>query len=125
MGNGWPTTAKMNSYILESDDITGPYKLVTYMRDFGEQAYFLNFPSKFISEDGRTAWLCYSANWTSTVRDAREVFGLIPKEDPPGSHYGLVMQEVWLLDEQMLERTGPREHGSDSEGGENGGHGPI
>ncbi len=106
--DGWPTTAKMNSYILESDDITGPYKLVTYMRDFGEQAYFLNFPSKFISEDGRTAWLCYSSNFTSTVPDGSEVFGVNLEEDPPGSHYGLVLQEVWLLDEEMLKRTGPR-----------------
>jgi hypothetical protein len=102
--DGWPTTSKMSSYILESDSITGPYKLVTYMRDFGEQAYFLNFPSKFISEDGRTAWLCYSGNFTS----GSEAFGTNLKEDPPGSHYGLVLQEVWLLDEQMLKRTGPR-----------------
>ena len=33
------------------------------MKDFGEQAYFVNFPSKFISSDGRTLWLCYSANF--------------------------------------------------------------
>jgi hypothetical protein len=26
--DGWPTVAKMNSYILESDNITGPWKLV-------------------------------------------------------------------------------------------------
>jgi hypothetical protein len=28
--------------------------LVTFMRNFGEQGYFANFPSKFISADGRT-----------------------------------------------------------------------
>ena len=38
--------------------------MVSYMKDFGEQAYFLNFPSKFISPDGQTLWLCYSANFS-------------------------------------------------------------
>ena len=106
--DGWPTTAKMDSYILESDRITGPYRLVTYMREFGEQAYFLNFPSKFFSEDGRSAWLCYSSNYTRTFDYGGAEFGVIPEEDPPGSHYGLVLQEVWLLDEQMQKRTSPR-----------------
>ncbi|MHC4098483.1 MAG: hypothetical protein ACYSU3_20790, partial [Planctomycetota bacterium] len=55
--DGWPTVAKMDSYILEADALTGPWRIVTYMKDFGEQAYFLNFPSKFISSDGRTLWL--------------------------------------------------------------------
>jgi hypothetical protein len=41
----------MNSYILEADAITGPWKIITYMKDFGEQSYFLNFPSKFISDN--------------------------------------------------------------------------
>ena len=61
--DGWPTCAKMRSYILEADEITGPWRLVVYMKDFGEQGYFLNFPSKFIGPDGRTLWLCYSANF--------------------------------------------------------------
>ena len=52
-----------NTYILEADQITGPWKLATYMKHFGEQAYFVNIPSKFISVDGRTMWLCYSANF--------------------------------------------------------------
>jgi len=33
------------------------------MKDFGEQGYFLNFPSKFISNNGYTLWLCYSSNF--------------------------------------------------------------
>ena len=51
--DGWPTVAKMTSYILEADAITGPWRMVSYMKDFGEQGYFLNFPSKFISPDGQ------------------------------------------------------------------------
>ena len=75
-----------NTYVLESDELTGPWKLVTYMRKFGQQAYWLNVPSKFISADGRTAWLCYSANWTADM-----------KEDPPESKYALSLHEINLL----------------------------
>ena len=86
--DGWPTDEKMNSYILESDNITGPWKLVTYMKDFGEQGYFLNFPSKFISDDGKAAWLCYSGQFSEGD------LGQVIAANPPGSHYGMVLQEI-------------------------------
>jgi hypothetical protein len=89
--DGWPTVEKMNSYILESGHITGPWKLVTYMKDFGEQGYFLNIPSKFISQDGNRMWICYSGNFATDWRDIKI------EEDPPGSHYGLVLQYIELL----------------------------
>jgi hypothetical protein len=88
--DGWPTVSKMNSYILEADVITGPWRMVAYMKDFGEQAYFLNFPSKFISADGKTLWLCYSANFSSGWN------GLQLKLNPPGGRYGLCLHEVRL-----------------------------
>ena len=90
--DGWPTAGKMSSYILESDNVTGPWKLAVYMKDFGQQGYFLNFPTKFISKNGRKAWLCYSGNYW------------IDEVDPPGSHYGLVLQEVELLNKEMYEK---------------------
>jgi hypothetical protein len=62
------------------------------MKDFGQQGYFLNFPTKFIGENGRKAWLCYSGNFWADY------------EDPPGSHYGLVLQEIELLSKEMYER---------------------
>jgi len=89
--DGWPTCAKMTSYILEADAITGPWRLIVYMKDFGEQAYFLNFPSKFISSDGRTLWLCYSANF------APDWNGIALKFNPPGGCYGLCLHELRLL----------------------------
>jgi hypothetical protein len=85
----------MNSYILESGKITGPWKLVTYMKEFGEQGYFLNFPSKFISKDGFTLWLCYSANFSQGWNNVRF------KSKPAGSRYGLVLQQVKLLNPEM------------------------
>jgi len=88
--DGWPTVAKMTSYILEADDLTGPWKMVTYLKDFGEQGYFLNFPSKFISGDGRNLWLCYSANFSSGWNGVKLDF------NPPGGTYGLSLHEVRL-----------------------------
>jgi len=73
------------------------------MKDFGQQGYFLNFPSKFISENGRKAWLCYSANYFSSYRNE------IIEVDPPGSHYGLVLQEIEFLSKEMYEKpTSPK-----------------
>jgi hypothetical protein len=89
--DGGNTCARMSTYILESNQLTGPWRLVTYMKNFGEQCYFANFPSKFISADGRSAWLCYSANFAPNWN------GESIQSNPPGSHYGLVLQEVKLL----------------------------
>ncbi len=88
--DGGNTTSMYNTYLLESDHITGPWKLITFMEKFGPQAYFVNVPSKFIAADGRTAWLCYAANFASTGWPA----GWRP--DPPGSRYGMCLQEIRL-----------------------------
>jgi len=61
------------------------------MKDFGEQAYFLNIPSKFISKDGKSAWLLYSGNF-ATNWNGEEII-----EYPPGSHYGCVFQKFELV----------------------------
>ena len=86
--DGGNTCSKMNTYILESDHITGPWKIVTYMKDLGEQAYFVNIPSKFISKDGKTAWLLYSGNFATDWNGMKIV------SNPPGSHYGMVFQKI-------------------------------
>jgi len=89
--DGGNTCAKMNTYILESEQLTGKWKLITYLKNFGEQAYFVNFPSKFISNDGKIAWMLYSGNfavgWNGTAINA----------NPPGSHYGMVFQKIEFL----------------------------
>jgi hypothetical protein len=89
--DGWPGVEDMNSYILEAEEITGPYRMVTFMNKFGRQGYFLNFPSKFISADGRTAWLSYSANFHKAY------FGNRTAAAPMGSRYAWTLQEVKLL----------------------------
>ncbi len=89
--DGGNTVSFFNTYILESDAVTGPWKLVTYLRHFGEQAYFVNIPSKFISPDGRTLWLCYAANFSQGWN------GVKFESRPPGSRYGMCLQEVRLI----------------------------
>jgi len=83
---GGPGKTDFDTYIMESTKITGPWKIVTYLNSFGPQAYFVNIPSKFISKDGKTMWLCYSANWCRKKE----------KGNPPGSKYALCLQEIKL-----------------------------
>ena len=89
--DGGNTYSRMNTYLLESDSITGEWKMVSYMMNFGEQAYFVNIPSKFISKDGKTVWLLYSGNYWDSMND--ESIGV----NPPGSHYGMCFQKIELL----------------------------
>ncbi len=89
--DGGNTMSKYNTYILEADEITGPWRLITYMQDFGQQAYFVNIPSRFISDDGKTAWLCYSANFTNNFA------GTDWLPIPRGSRYAMSLHEVKLL----------------------------
>jgi len=89
--DGGNTVSKMNTYILESDKLDGEWKIITYMKDFGEQAYFVNVPSKFISPDGRQLWLLYSANYSLDPNEKEWL------QNPPGSHYGICFQKIELL----------------------------
>ena len=85
--------ARYNTMILEADSMTGPWSMVHYMRDFGPEAYFVNIPSKFISEDGEKAVLWYSANFTDNPWGKEKTRG----ENPKGSNYSLVVQEIQLM----------------------------
>jgi hypothetical protein len=80
-----------DTYILESPTITGPWKLVVFMEHFGEEGYFVNIPSKFIGNDGRTAWLCYAANFSVGMPDPPPL-----ESSPPGSRYGMNLQQIRL-----------------------------
>ncbi len=86
--DGGDTISTFDSYILESESLTGPWRIVVYLEDFGEQAYFLNFPSKFISGDGMTAWLCLSANYTNHHLNTSH------RADPAGAKYAMSLHEV-------------------------------
>jgi len=75
-----------DTMIMESDSLTGDWRLIKYLDHFGPVAYFVNIPSKFISDDGKTMWLSYSANWMD-----KNTIG-----NPEGSHYSLSLHEIIL-----------------------------
>jgi hypothetical protein len=89
--DGGNTVSRYNTYILESDRLTGPWHLVSHMSNFGEQAYFVNIPSKFIGRDGVTMWLLYSGNFS--LDESQKPHPV----NPPGGHYGLTFQKIELL----------------------------
>jgi hypothetical protein len=53
--------------------------------------HFVNFPSKLIGKDGRSAWLCYAANFTNGYLHTNY------RDDPPGGGYGMSLKEIRLL----------------------------
>jgi len=77
-------TGNFDTLLLEADQITGPWRIVTTWASFGTQAYFVNVPSKFISQDGKTMWLLYSANFASGG------------SYPPGSGYNFGLHELTM-----------------------------
>lgn len=90
--DGKNTVSQMDSYFLEADSLTGPWRLITYMKNFGEQSYFLNIPSKFIDpKEGNLMWLCHSANFSNGWN------GVELKIKPRGGRYGLSLHEMKFL----------------------------
>lgn len=85
VSHGDTVSSPFDTYILESERIEGPFKMVSYMEGFGRQAYFVNIPSKFIQPNGTRMWLCYSANWTGYL------------SNPPGASYCLNLSEFDLV----------------------------
>lgn len=67
------------------------WKIVTYMKEFGTQAYFVNIPCKFIGDDGVTMWLLYSGNFSLDQNQKPHPV------NPPGGHYGMTFQKIELL----------------------------
>jgi len=60
--DGWPTVAKMTSYILEADDLTAPAHGGVPER-LGS-SLFPELSKQVHQPDGQTLWLCYSANFS-------------------------------------------------------------
>ena len=84
-------------YIFESNRLEGPWSLVQYLNEFGPQAYFPIFPTKFLGQsndievvsDGSSLWpfyFGYSANW---------IHSLPP--NPPHGGYGFCLLSSKLV----------------------------
>ena len=86
--DGRTYSGEYNTYFLESGALTGPWRMVTYWHAFGEQAYFVHIPSKFVGttvKDGAlTAWIVYSANFCGN------------RADPPDSKYAMCLRQILI-----------------------------
>jgi hypothetical protein len=69
------TVGAFDTYLLESDSLTGPWALVAWLGQFGAEAYFVNVPTKFLGgvAPGQAAAL-------SAVVDARELAARLAAE---------------------------------------------
>lgn len=99
-GMSYESDAPHDTMILEADAVAGPWKLVEYLPAFGPNAYFVNLPTKFSSQDGRTGWLCYSSCWNSKWE--------FRPGNPPGSHYSMSLHEIRLLPHSTAPASEPR-----------------
>eukprot|EP00941_MAST-03F_sp_MAST-3F-sp1_P001459 g1459.t1 len=63
------TLGPYDTYILEADTLHGPFSLISYLPKFGQQAYFVNFPSKFMNKD--EAVMTFSANFACKTNSCR------------------------------------------------------
>lgn len=88
-GMSYQEDAQHDTMILEANAVEGPWKLVEYLPAFGPNAYFVNLPTKFVSKDGLTGWLCYSSCWNNKWE--------FRPGNPPGSHYSMSLHEIRLL----------------------------
>ena len=84
-----PTDCAFDTYLLEADAVTGPFRLVSYMPRLGPQMYFQHISSAFWSADGLTGALFSSGNWDGNC--------VTQGSNPPGERYGMVTTEFSLI----------------------------
>lgn len=76
---------RFDTIIFESDELDGEYRVIQYLEKFAQVSYFMNIPSKFISADGKSMWLCYSSNYQGQ------------KANIAGSSYSMCLREIRLV----------------------------
>jgi hypothetical protein len=93
--SGWADgdAGSYDTWVVESDTITGPWRSVAYLKGMTGQAYFVCMPSKFLHQDSTKVTLFYSANWRP---DRRGIPSWADPSGPPG-RYGLCVAEFELI----------------------------
>jgi hypothetical protein len=80
-----------DTHILLGEHVWGPWEPLVELKAFGSQGYFVNIPSKFLSADGTTGWLWWSANWFNNISPTADIV-----ERPLGSRYALCVRQFCL-----------------------------
>jgi alpha-L-arabinofuranosidase len=99
----------LDTWVAEADTLTGPYRLVQYLKAFGNQAYNPNSPAKFWG-DSSTGWLWYSAMWehlpgTTPLPPYCNVSTRGGVFQSRGTCYGSVSAEVQLVPKRKARKT--------------------
>lgn len=84
-----PTDCEFDTYVLESQAMTGPFSMVSFMHALGPQMYFQHASSSGWSEDGLQGVLFSSGNWDGAC--------IKQGSNPPGERYGLVTTQFGLV----------------------------
>eukprot|EP00040_Diaphanoeca_grandis_P019493 m.102940 g.102940 ORF g.102940 m.102940 type:complete len:427 (-) comp27452_c0_seq1:54-1334(-) len=80
------TVGPYDTYFLETPSLTdGPFSLISYLPQFGQQAYFVSLPQKWLTADGGV--LSFSANFA--CKSAQNCSSNIP-----GAAYGAVLMPI-------------------------------
>ena len=82
-----------DTWVIESNDLTGPWFNIAYLKGMGVQPYFVCAPSKFLGPGSKVV-LFYSANWRA---DRPGVTSWKDPNGPPG-RYSLCVAEFELLE---------------------------
>ena len=78
-----------DTYMLESDAVEGPFRLVSYMQSLGPQMYFQHASSAFWASDGASGFMFSSGNWDGSC--------VTQGSNPPGERYGLVTTQFGVV----------------------------
>jgi len=58
------TVGPYDTYLMEAPSLSGPFEMISYLPKFGQQAYFVSFPSLWIDDDDGTKMvMTFSANF--------------------------------------------------------------
>ncbi len=88
---GWADgdSGPYDTWVVESEHITGPWHSVARLTGMGGQPYFVCMPSKFLQPNSRRFTLFYSANW----RPQRPGVPAVPTASEPDGVYSLCVAE--------------------------------
>jgi hypothetical protein len=86
----WNNIGPFDTYFLEADSLVGPFRMLSYLPKFGQQAYFVSAPSAWMTGE-RDAVLTFSANFACKTEGCAANIA--------GARYGANLLPVTFTDE--------------------------
>ena len=75
------TVGPFDTYFLEADAITGPFRMVSYLAQFGPESYFVNIPSSMLDDEvsHHTVVAAAAASAAAAEMTTRSLLLLLPR----------------------------------------------